>query len=106
MQFVDLNDCLKFSLFGDSDAGERLRDAGVSGRGLRSIRGRNRTRSARRTDFCRPGRMRFFGRGRSLPTKALTMGHPEVFQYVEGQHVGVGVVVAINIPRGIVWVTP
>lgn len=66
----------------------------------------NNTRASRRTDFCRPGRMRFFARGRSFPTKAHVVGLPRVYEVSVGQHVGTGYVVAINIPKGTFWVTP
>ena len=59
----------------------------------------------RRTDFCRPGRLRFFGNGRSIPTKALTVGIPVIYQFAICQDLGIGYVIAMDIPRGTVWVT-
>jgi hypothetical protein len=63
-------------------------------------------RLSRRTDFGRFRGGRWFVRGRSLPTQAITVGVPRIYEYVSGQQVGIGTVVAINVPRGTFWVTP
>lgn len=72
-------------------------------RALRRLRA-NRTRSSRRTDFARPGRLRFFARGRSYPTKRLQVAC-NIFDLSVGQVTSDhGVILALDIPGRTAWV--
>jgi hypothetical protein len=89
MAFVNLDEILKARL------------------GHKYARMANLSRRSRRTDFGRwRARGMWFGRGgRSLPTRVIACGKPDVFRYLHGMHVGPGYVTAIDVHRGMIWVT-
>lgn len=110
MTFYDVNDYLKASLFDDEAAYDRLPRPWK--RQVRQDRHRRRGRAARRTDFARGMRAKFFDRGRSAPTlelatwrSVLDMMQPlEVISASVGDVSTQGVVVAVDYDAGRMWV--